>query len=310
MKFFVAVTDEDWFNYLSAAPSIDEVNFWQPGGKRLFRSLAPGEPFLFKLHSPRNYIVGGGFFGYSTILPASFAWETFGIKNGAASEAEMRSRIARYRRAQPSPFEDYQIGCILLQSPFFFRDGDWIPASDWAPTIVQGKTYDTAEGRGLWLWQQVEDRLKFEKTVAELLPTIGAAKNAEPGSPQIVFPRLGQGSFRVVVTDAYDRRCAVTQSPVLHVLDAAHIRPYGKDGPTAVNNGILLRQDVHTLFDRGYITVTADHHVEVSRRIRDEFDNGREYYALHGNSVPLPKNKTQWPSAEFLTWHNENVYRG
>jgi len=49
MKGFVGVTDNDWFAFLSHVPEIDEVNFWQPGGSRLFKSLNPGEPFLFKL---------------------------------------------------------------------------------------------------------------------------------------------------------------------------------------------------------------------------------------------------------------------
>jgi predicted restriction endonuclease len=98
-----------------------------------------------------------------------------------------------------------------------------------------------------------------------------------------VFPRLGQGSFRLIVTDSYDRRCAFTNSPVLHVLEAAHIRPYSAGGTHAPSNGILLRQDLHTLLDRGYMTVTPGHRIEVSSRIKEEFHNGKEYYALHGH---------------------------
>ena len=62
MKGFVGVTGNDWFAFLSQQPGIDEVNFWQPSGTSQFRSLAPGETFLFKLHAPHHYIVGGGFF--------------------------------------------------------------------------------------------------------------------------------------------------------------------------------------------------------------------------------------------------------
>src|SRR5260370_30557515 len=113
MRFYVAVTDDDWFADLSASGSIDEVNFWQPSGGRQFRVLQPGEPFLFKLHSPKNYIVVGGFFGHFTILRVSFAWSAFTTKNGTQNESEMRARIARYRRVSPSPYEDYQICCIL-----------------------------------------------------------------------------------------------------------------------------------------------------------------------------------------------------
>ena len=68
MKEFVGVTDNDWFAFLSQQPGIDEVNFWQPGGTGRFRRLNPGEPFLFKLHAPYNFIVGGGFFAHKVIL--------------------------------------------------------------------------------------------------------------------------------------------------------------------------------------------------------------------------------------------------
>src|ERR1035437_10999862 len=110
------------------------------------------------------------------------------------------------------------------------------------------------------------------------------------GLPQTVMPRLGQGAFRVIVTDVYNRQCVLTNSHVLQVLDAAHIRPYADGGSHSPSNGLLLRQDVHTLFDRGYLTVSPDYRVEVSRRLKDEFDNGKEYYALHGKTILLPGN--------------------
>ena len=131
MRFYVAITDFDWFTYLSAqAP--DEVNFWQPSGRNQFRAIQPGEPLLFKLHAPRNYIVGGGFFSHFSLAPLGLAWEAFGTKNGAQSFAEMRERVWRYRHGeQPGELEEI-IGCILLQQPFFFPEPDWIPVSDWA----------------------------------------------------------------------------------------------------------------------------------------------------------------------------------
>src|SRR5215472_14790562 len=98
MNFYVGITDRDWFDFLSGMPGLDEVNFWQPSGNVQFKRLQPGEPFLFKLHSPDNYIVGGGFYSHFTILPASIVWKAFGEKNGARNEEEMRSRIARYRK--------------------------------------------------------------------------------------------------------------------------------------------------------------------------------------------------------------------
>ncbi len=83
----MAVTDSDWFRFLSEEPGIDEVNFWKPGGTTGFNVLSLGAPLLFKLHWPDNYIVGGGFFASYTRLPVSIVWETFGIKNGARTYA-------------------------------------------------------------------------------------------------------------------------------------------------------------------------------------------------------------------------------
>ena len=75
MQFFIAVTDNSWFDFLSKLQP-DEVNFWRPSGQS-FKSIEPGAPFLFKLHSPLNYIVGGGYFVRSEALPLSLAWNAF-----------------------------------------------------------------------------------------------------------------------------------------------------------------------------------------------------------------------------------------
>jgi putative restriction endonuclease len=148
VRFFVGITDRDWFDFLSGLDGLDEVNFWQPSGQQQFRALQIGEPFLFKLHSPDDYIVVGGFFSHFTILPASIVWQAFGEKNGARTEEDMLARIARYRRApNQDAADDYRIGCILLESPFFFDRADWVPLPDWKREIVRGRGYDS-EGDG------------------------------------------------------------------------------------------------------------------------------------------------------------------
>jgi putative restriction endonuclease len=133
---------------------------------------------------------------------------------------------------------------------------------------------------------------------------------ARYGSPVLVTPRIGQGTFRIAVTDAYGRSCAATGEHSLPALEAAHIRAYGDDGPHAVDNGILFRADIHRLFDKGYITVTPEHRIEVSGRLRDDFSNGRSYYPLHGSVLRLPSDATQHPARAYIDWHNEHVYRG
>jgi putative restriction endonuclease len=304
IDLIIAVTDDDWFDMLRQQPNLNEVNFWAPSGAA-FKALDPGELFLFKLHAPRNVIVGGGIFAYANQLPCSLAWSAFGESNGARSAQEMRARIARYRHTDPNDRSDFPIGCRILTQPFFFAERDWIPVPpSWKPNIVSFKTYSTADAEGLALWDAVQARLTQ--------PTFPSAGRPAPryGEPQLIAPRLGQGTFRVMVTDLYKRRCAITQEKTLPALEAAHIRPYADGGMHEAQNGLLLRRDVHSLFDSGYVTVTPDLHFEVSRRIREEFENGKHYYALHGQTIEVPDSVHHRPDPAALRWHNEACFKG
>lgn len=274
MKLFVGVTDGDWFEHLRAIRGLDEVNFWQPSGSSTFRALRPGEPFLFKLHSPRNVIAGGGFFQHFSLAPVSLAWESFGTKNGAASFAEMRRRVEKYRRVAPSTHEDYAIGCVLLVEPFFFDPIEWIPVpKSWAKNIVRGRGYETSEDEGRELWAEVQARrAAYSAEIAEV-----SSQAPMFGDPIPVRPRLGQGAFRMLVTDIYRRRCAISGEKALPALEAAHIRPVAEGGHHEPSNGLLFRSDIHRLYDRGYVTVTPDYRFRVSSRLKTDFDNGEPY---------------------------------
>ena len=258
INLVVAVTDDDWFEMLRSQSSLSEVNFWAPSAAN-FRALQPGELFLFKLHSPRNVIVGGGIFAYANTLPCSLAWNAFGEGNGARSAHEMRTRIAKYRRSDPSDRSDFAVGCRILTQPFFFEEADWLPLpASWSPNIVSFKTYDTSDAEGLALWEAVMDRLS--RSAAPIF-----SDHDRFGEPQLIKPRLGQGAFRVLVTDIYGRRCAVTQERTLPALEAAHIRPYSDGGTHEAPNGLLLRRDIHSLFDAGYVTILSHFFLQINQ---------------------------------------------
>jgi putative restriction endonuclease len=304
MRAYVAVTDNDWFKFLSSQPHLDEVNFWQPSGSSTFRALNPGELFLFKLHSPYDYIVGGGFFAASTNdWPINTVWEMFGIANGARNPLEMRARIEKYRHHKIEQYYDYKIGCILLEQPFFLERERWIPVpSNFSLNIVRGRTYDLSVEPGKSLWLNLLSSMPVTPIIRE--------DKARYGEPVTIMPRLGQGSFRILVTDAYDRRCSITGERTLPALDAAHIKPFSESQTHEINNGILLRKDLHALFDLGYVTITPSYRFEVSRKIKEEFENGRDYYAMDGTVVRLPANLQNRPSREYLDWHNLNRFKG
>ena len=264
-----------------------------------FKVLQWGEPFLFKLHAPRNFIVGGGFFTKFLRLPVSLAWETFGEANGARSLDEVRIRIAKYRKQPIGPTEDPVIGCILLEEPFFFEERDWIPIpSDFKAGIQMGKSYDMETGTGLMLWREVTERLNgaVAKGGRGIGPANRSRQGARFGKPQIVTPRLGQGSFRLLVADAYGRRCTMTAERTLPALEAAHIHRYSRGGDHSLSNGLLLRSDLHKLFDLGYLTIEPSTlKIRVSRKIREEFENGRDYYRLDGQPLRQPENQLAFP---------------
>lgn len=297
MRGYVATTDFDWFRFLRARQPLDEVNFWQPSAHGF--GAPPGTPFFFKLKAPRNAIGGFGIFARYEPATPRLAWDAFGEKNGAASFAEMWQRISQYA-AQAG--RGHRIGCIMVSQPVFFDDAQWVAQpADWHRNVVSGAGYDLTEGEGLRIWQQCQARAAS-----------GAPLVAEPaqayGAPQLVLPRLGQGTFRVAVTSAYGGACAVTGEHSLPVLEAAHIQPYAVARSHAVANGLLLRADVHRLFDAGYVTVTPEYRFEVSGRLAQEWENGKAYYALQGRPIQIPKRSGDRPAVELLRWHNERVF--
>ena len=305
MKLWVGVTDDDLFDFLRSRSEFDEVNFWQPSGSRVFRALDPGDLFLFKLHSPRSFIVGGGFFTTSSLLPCSLVWEIFGEKNGAFSFATMRRRIERYRQAPADSHEDYTIGCIVLQRPFFFDEADWLPVpEDFSKSIVQGKTYDASTRAGHALWEAVRLRLQ------SALPGEDDSQTRMFAETSVLRPRLGPCAFRVLVTDAYERRCAITRVPSLPALVPVHVRPTAAGGLHRIDNGLLLRSDLARLFDLGYLTVTAEGSVRISDRLEQDEETSRPYDALDGTEIWQPNRRELRPRREFLEWHGERVFRG
>jgi len=312
MRFYLGVTDTSWFRQLRAIMP-EDVNYWQPSGRRL-SGLQPGEPFLFKLKAPHNAIGGVGFFSTFASFPLSVAWDAFRERNGCASKAELSEKIRRYREKNGVADDPtLTIGCIILSDPVFFDDDELVPLPpDWDDHTVTGKFYSIADAIGARTWDAVRDRLVKRRFLERPMerPDL-AASIAEPAWREVAAKvRVGQSAFRLMVTEAYGRACAVTGDHTLPVLQAAHIKPYAESGPRLVSNGLLLRADLHKLFDDGYLTITSDYRVEVSKALREEFHNGRIYYEFHGKRLEVvPRSTGEQPSHEFLSWHNENVFK-
>jgi putative restriction endonuclease len=309
----IAITDFGWYEFLSRRESWEEVNFWTPSAHWAFR--APEfSPFLFKLKAPYNAIGGFGYFARYAPLPDWLAWECFSEGNGCASFDELRQRLTDIRRrfryigADSVP----QIGCIVIVGATFFPREDWIrQPADWPVRTLRPTRYDLEVGEGGRVWAECLARLGAKPKARGRGWSLGVRENGERyGAPMLVRPRLGQGAFRVAVTEAYGRACAATGEHSLPALEAVHIRPFAKDGPHEVPNGLLLRADLHRLFEQGYVTVSPSHVLEISDRLRTDYQNGRTYYPLNGRRISLPASIHDRPSAELLQWHNDNVFLG
>lgn len=93
------------------------------------------------------------------------------------------------------------------------------------------------------------------------------------------------------------------------VLQPAHIRPVTAGGEHRPDNGLLLRSDIHTLFDRGYLGVDLQFRLRVSPHLRADFSNGHQFYAQAGQVIEPPARRADRPSQEFLEWHLDEVFQ-
>ncbi len=234
------------------------------------------------------------------------------MPHGAASLAELRDLLGPLA-GRDTPLS--QITCQVIANPVFFAESDWLAdPPGWSSNIVRGKMYRTEEADGATIWAHVLPRLarglEDQREAADAPAFVANEPTAWYGEPVLMRPRLGQGSFRVVVTEAYQRKCAMTGESTLLALEAAHIVPYAEEGAHDVRNGLLLRADFHRLFDAGLVSVTPDMTIRVSPRIREAWFNGKAYYRMDGQPLTvMPSRPEMRPDPDRLQWHLKNRFQ-
>jgi predicted restriction endonuclease len=108
--------------------------------------------------------------------------------------------------------------------------------------------------------------------------------------------RRGQSGFRNALLEAYGGRCAITGCGVEDVLEAAHIVPYFGPCTNQTSNGLLLRADLHTLFDCGLITIDPlTRTVVISDALRNS-----SYAKLSGRALRPPRDDSKGPTRRNL----------
>lgn len=106
--------------------------------------------------------------------------------------------------------------------------------------------------------------------------------------------------FRRMIINIYNGKCAITNEDTLEVLEASHIQDYKNDNSNHHQNGLLLRADLHKLFDVGLVRIDEDYTVIVDDRVTSEY-----YRRYNGICLRLPKDNENYPSKDALRDHNE-----
>lgn len=149
------------------------------------------------------------------------------------------------------------------------------------------------------LHQQGEDAALDRARVATepFDPAIG--EDSRQRKLRQIAERKGQPRFRRMLLEAYGGRCAITGCDAVQALEAAHIAPYRGEQSDHPQNGLLLRSDLHTLFDLGLISVDpSTMGVVISPELK-----ATVYRDLDGHPIAQPKDPARCPSAPALRDH-------
>ena len=151
----------------------------------------------------------------------------------------------------------------------------------------------------------IKAQQEVDKT-ALMLP-IFDPENIEDGKKQLlrnVAIRQGQSKFRESLLEAYQGRCAITRTAIPAILQAAHIIPYDGKKTNNVPNGLLLRSDIHNLFDLGILRINPDSmQIEISEELSDS-----DYAKLNKRELYQPNKHSHKPSVSALQFRYSLIY--
>lgn len=145
----------------------------------------------------------------------------------------------------------------------------------------------------------MDDQTRAEaEAQADAFNPLDSTYDARVWAMRAVAQRRGQPIFRAKLLDAYGGRCAITGCSAVEVLEAAHVLPYRGEHTNRLDNGLLLRADLHTLFDCGLLWITPEHTVALAPSLL-----ATDYAALQGKHLDLPSYASHRPNPAHLAEH-------
>lgn len=282
--FAVAVTDRDWFDYQSSHDFIDGINFWTPS-PNCPRQISTGDFFVFKLAGLGDLIGGYGTFVEYKYQSLDDAWKEFGRKNGADTKEEFVNKIKSF-----GPKNDTACGCIVLKDVVYLDEP--------VKRVQAGFTPEKKPAQ-LFAYESISFPLgKEPDSPANFSLVDGVPDEAEMQKRK---PRKGQSAFHTAVSKAYHSKCCITGETIPELLQAAHIQDYINRDSHHIQNGLLLRIDIHKLFDSGLLYIDQNYHVHVSPLVESE-----EYKILDDHPISLPNNPSEYPSKAALLFKEKS----
>lgn len=297
--FAIAPTDNTWFETLRQNELNSFVNFWTPTPWKI-TGLSKGSRFYFMLKSPIRKCAGfGNFFAYEE-MSINQAWKEFGKRNGCESKEELRRKITLYleKNSKQNPKEegdDYKIGCIVLSNCEFWENGEYLNIEDFNISFPK----EVVKLKYFYEDDLIKNSLSLpEKKDFEL---VSAAR--EKFENVTTTKRDGQARFKRKMLETYSNKCCISGEETPELLEAAHIQPYINKSSNHIQNGLLLRKDLHTLFDNGLLNISQLYKIRLSPQIKSKY-----YLDFEGKSLSLPLEERNYPSKQALKLR-ENMFR-
>jgi len=282
--FAISPTDKNWFDYLRANQLNSLVNFWTPTPWNI-KLVQQRDRWHFLLKSPIRKIAGFGEFVEYKNLTTYEAWNKFGHRNGMSTKMELMQKVelyvSKHSRLKTPDISSHVIGCIILKNCQFWENSDWMVPEEanitFKSQIVKYK-YFAEENLNFQLLNEPREDYKRE-----------------------VNQRRGQGVFKGLILKAYDNKCCISGELCPELLEAAHIQAYINSQSNHVQNGLLLRVDLHRLFDHDLLFIDDEYTVNISSIIKDKI-----YRKFHGRKITLPSNQQNYPSKKSLMLKKSN----
>ncbi len=288
--FVISPTDNYWFQFLKESGFNSYVNFWTPTPWNI-KKLKPRSRWYFLLKSPIRQIGGFGEFVEYKNLSANQAWKEYGKRNGSLGKNQFIESIKTYIDknsekfgGKPIDVNTYEIGCVILKNCQFYDEGNYLRPENYqiefATQVVKYKYFNQYD--------------PFTNLSTDF-DNFNLVNEPREEYKKEINQRKGQSKFKGAILKAYNNKCCISGETCQELLEAAHIQEYLNELSNHIQNGILLRVDLHRLFDNGLLFIDSNYTIHISPILQSAV-----YKQFDGMKISLPDNSNDYPSKESL----------